>query len=195
MLLEELSNLEENRNLIIDAMIKSANLKVKRITYIAGEDYGSGVNLYITVKDKKMSALESFMGLWLKNTIWEEELEDFSYSKEECMEIFDNLFVDVASEYELTKLGGMDGAVKLAKAVSKEIEGIKKSNVSIEDPDSVGFLDECGIYVNRKYVTKQPLILKNTDEIIDGIELFSNDILGDYAELFLESKERYIYFF
>lgn len=194
-MLSKLKNIDENKDFIIESFMKAKDLKVKRITYIANEGYGSGVNIYIAKKDKASLPVEVFLGLWLKNTLWEEELTDFNYSKDECEKIFEDLFKDVAKEYTLKKLAPKDASISLAKAIKNELEKISKENINVSNPDEVEFLDVSGIYVNKKYTTSTPLIIRNTDEIIDAIELFSNDIMGQYEEMFLESKERYIYFF
>ena len=194
-MLNELKNIDKNKEFIINAFIKAKNLKVKRITYISNEGYGSGVNIYIAKKDKSLLPVEVFLGLWLKNTLWEEELNDFNYSKNECETIFEELFKDIANEYTLKKLAPKDASIILAKAIKNELDNIKKENIEVNNPENIEFLDVSGIYVNKKYTLSTPLILRNTDEIIDAIELFSNNIMGQYEEMFLESKERYIYFF
>jgi len=195
MLLKELANPEENKEMIISSFMKADKLKTKRITYISNEGYGSGVNIYIAIKNKEFTPLDVFLGLWIKNTIWEEELSNFNYTKEECEKVYKDLFTETASGYSLKKLSPTEGAVSLAKAVKKELDNINKENVKVEDIESVEFLDVSGIYVNKKYTISPPMILRSHDEIIDAIELFSSDIMGKYEEMFLESKERYIYFF
>ena len=195
MLLGELAKLEENKEIIVSSFMKANKLKIKRITYISNEGYGSGVNIYIARKDKEFTPLEVFLGLWLKNTIWEEELDDFDYSKDECDKVFSDLFFEMASGYDLKKLSPRDASISLAKAVKKELDNINKENIEVKNPDDIEFLDVSGIYVNKKYTVSPPLILRSNDEIVDAIELFSSDIMGEYEEMFLESKERYIYFF
>lgn len=195
MLLQELNSAQNNKDIIISSFMKAKDLKTKRITYISNEGYGSGVNIYIALKNNEFSALDTFLGLWIKNTIWEEELDDFDYSYEACEGVFENLFIDIALGYELRELKENEGALSLAKAIKNELKNIQKENITVEDLDNVEFLDVSGIYVNKKYTTKNPIIIKKDDEIINGVELFASDIMGSYAEMFLESKERYIYFF
>ena len=194
-MLSKLKNLDKNKDYIISSFEKAKALKVKRITYISNEGYGSGVNIYIAKKEKGFSPLCAFLGLWLKNTLCEEELNDFNYTKEECEEIYTKLFIDTAKGYSLNKLAAKDATIYMAKVIKTEIDNIKKENVQPNNESEVEFMDVEGVYVNKKYTTKNPLILRSTDEIIDAVELFSNDIMGQYKEMFLESKERYIYFF
>ncbi len=195
MLLQELKEPEKNKKIIISSFMKAKMLKTKRITYISNEGYGSGVNIYIARKEKMFTPLDVFLGLWIKNTIWEEELNSFKFTQEECEDIYQNLFLDTSSGYSLKKLNPKDASITLAKTVKKELDNISKENIAPDSKEGIGFMDIPGIYVNKKYTNTPPLILRSNDEIIDAIELFSSNILGTYEEMFLESKERYIYFF
>ena len=65
MLLGELAKLEENKEIIVSSFMKANKLKIKRITYISNEGYGSGVNIYIA-KIKNLLPLKYFWGYGLK---------------------------------------------------------------------------------------------------------------------------------
>ena len=133
MLLGELNKPEEYKNTIISFFMKANKIKIKRITYISDDGYGSGVNLYIARKDKNFTPLDAFLGLWLKNTIWEEELTNFKYTKEECSDIYNSLFLDAAEGYDLKKLSPKEASVSLAKSIKKELDSINKEDLSIEE--------------------------------------------------------------
>lgn len=195
MLLEKLGNLTENRNVITDAFMKSRDLKVKRITYMSNTGYGSGINVYITMKNGGFSPLEAFLGLWLRNTLWEEEIEDFDYSEEHCEMVFQELFLDTASGYDLKSVSPDEANRIMAGSINAAMRDIMNQIVETDNIEDIGFMDEPGIYVNGKYTEKTPVIMKKKDFITDAVRLFSSDIMGDFEELFIETNERYIYFF
>lgn len=195
MLLEQLKNVEENRDLIIASFEKAKDLKVKRITYMSNIGFGSGINVYITIKNSSFSALDAFLGLWLKNALWEEEIEDFDYSRKSAERIYDELFLDNALGYDLSSVKPEEAFLIVQRSIRQALNDIMDQIVMADDPESILFLDEPGIYVNRKYTSKNPVIIKKNDRITDAVRLFSSDIMGEFEELFMESEQRYIYFF
>ena len=194
MLLEPLKNPEENRDLIVSAFQKSSSMKVKRITYMPNTGYGSGINVYITIRSAAYDSLDAFLGLWLRNCLWEEEIEDFDYSRESCEKVFDELFLDTAEGYELSAVGANEANMIMAGSIQKAMNDIM-SQIVMNEPENIGFLDEPGVYVNRKYTEKTPVIMKKSDSITEAVRLFSSEIMGDFEELFIATRERYIYFF
>ena len=157
--------------------------------------YGSGINVYITIKNPAFSPLDAFLGLWLKNALWEEEIEDFDYSKKSSEKIFEELFLDTALGYELSSVDPQTALRIMNRSIRQAVNEIMAQPVRADNPESILFLDEPGIYVNRKFSTKKPVIIKKNDTITDAVRLFSSDIMGEFEELFMESEQRYIYFF
>ena len=195
MILEKIGSPEENRDYIIKAFEEGRNLKVKRITYMANTGYGSGINVYITIRREDLEPEAAFLGLWLRNTLWEEELDDFDYSEQSCTKIYEDIFLDTAESYELSEVAPKEADRIMKGSINRAMNDISDQIVETDEIENIGFMDEPGVYVNGRYTQKTPVVIKKKDSITAAVRLFSSDIMGDFEELFLESNERYIYFF
>lgn len=192
LLYEELSTINEEK--VIKIMEKASSVKIKRITYFADEEFGSGINVYICMKGN-LSPFEAFVALWLKNALWEEELTSFDYTYEECRKIFDEVFIYDAEDYDLKEIPPNNALAYISKKIQSQTKIINKIKDDNENEGEIPFLDKQGIYVNRKYTKETPALLLAGDEILSCTQLLANKDFGDYRELFLESKERYLFFF
>lgn len=192
-LLNELEN--KDKKSIVDAFIKSRDIKVKRVTYFCDDDYGSGINIYIAKKDERYSDMETFLGLWLKNAIWEEEMEEFDYSNERCEYLYDEIFKYVVFDYNIKPLAVNEAMSYLVSKINAEIKKINDVSLDKRNDLDIGFLDVSGIYVNKKYTNTMPTIISKDDKIISAVELMQNSTYDEYREIFIETNQRYIYFF
>ncbi len=189
--------LKLDRDFLVACFIKGKDLKVKRVTYFYDNEYGSGVNAYICKAEEGISPIQAFMGLWLKNTIWEEEVAGFTYTKEECEKIYDEIFSYVVEDYNLETLDNLKAKQYMAKKINLELKNIAKLNLNIEEGKirQIPFLDISGVYVNKRYSNKKVSIMNKDDDVVDNVQLCHNDMFNEYRELFIQTKERYIYFF
>lgn len=171
--------------------------KIRRLTFFDENSYGSGINLYFMSKKSFSSPAEALCAAWMKQYLWEEDIEmSFSFSKEDCERVYEDSFSEELEKYVFEPLSESAAKKYINDSVSPVIEATKKSQNKCSHPEKVAFLEKSGTYVDKEYTVKNAFILHSDEEYIEGTVLYKNKTETGriYREMFFETDKKYVLF-
>ncbi len=192
-LMQELSEKDK----VISYLNFDREKKIRRLTYFDEKNYGSGINLYFMSKKSFTSPAEALCAAWMKQYLWEEDLEDtFSFNREDCENVYEEAFCEEIEKYTFEEMSEASAKKYINDSVAPIIEATKKAQSKCAHPEKVSFLEKSGTYVNKEYVTKNAFILHSDEEYIDGSVLFKNKTETGriYREMFFETDRKFVLF-
>lgn len=168
---------------------------IRRTTYFDADVYGSGLNLYFMSKKTFSSAADAFCAAWLEQFLWEEDLADkYDYSLESSIKIAQESFAGDLKQYVFQPIN----EEKLKRYIVPKLRGVinKTSQIQKEcpNPHSVNFLDESGIYIDKKYDASKAYLFKKDEKFIDGVVFYEDKLFNHAKDIFFETDSKYAMF-